>query len=409
MTYASDMTGRYNPLYFLSAVGAGGLAVSFFMYLMWLTPHSGVPIATFDTLATAWQAGGIDQRIIILLGTIGIAAFVIQHVKLLTWNVRQIAAWKQTPAYQSLRASNAETQLLAQPLAFAMAVNAGFIAGAVFVPGLWSLREWLFPLAILAFAATGVWAMRLLLAFFGRVLGEGGFDCAKNNSLGQLLGVFALAMIGVGFTAPAAMSGIKATVIVAYLGAVFFLSAAIVLGAIMLVLGFRAMMEHGAAEETTPTLWILIPILTVVGIGIYRLKMALAHAFGTTVHAAEVFSLLAIVVAVQMLFALIGWAVMRRVRYFDRWVAGNARSTGSYALVCPGVALTVSGFFLLNAGLVKLGLLEANSALHLGLHLPLIAVQFATIGLFMRLNRKLLAADADVSTTQRIPAVASGA
>ena len=50
---------------------------------------------------------------------------------------------------QALRASNGETQLLAMPLALAMTVNVGFILGLVFVPGLWNVVEYLFPLAML--------------------------------------------------------------------------------------------------------------------------------------------------------------------------------------------------------------------------------------------------------------------
>ena len=44
----SNLGDKYSPLYFLSALGAGGLSVSFFMYLMFLVPHKGVPLATFD-------------------------------------------------------------------------------------------------------------------------------------------------------------------------------------------------------------------------------------------------------------------------------------------------------------------------------------------------------------------------
>lgn len=42
-----------------------------------------------------------------------------------------------TTAYTALRESNSETQLLAAPLAVAMAINASFIFGLAFVPGLW--------------------------------------------------------------------------------------------------------------------------------------------------------------------------------------------------------------------------------------------------------------------------------
>ena len=312
------------------------------------------------------------------------------HVRLLVWNWRQYVRWSTTAAYEALRQSNAETQLLAIPLTLAMTVNVGFIVGAVFVPGLWGIREWLFPFALAAFAATGFWTMRLFLDFIGRVLAEGGFDCARNNSLGQMIVVFAFSMVGVGFSAAAAMSHIKAVAVVGYLGAVLFITAAVLLGVIKLVLGFRAMMEHAAANETTPTLWIVIPIVTVLAIAIYRLKMALAHTFATPVTAGEVFSFFAVAVAIQVVFGLIGWAVMRRVCYFETYVSGPERSPGSYALICPGVAFIVSMNFLINAGLVKLGLIAPLSALHLTLYVPLVALQILTIRVFFQLNAKLL-------------------
>jgi hypothetical protein len=393
MRYATDISQRYSPLYFLAALGAGGLAITFFMYLMWLTPHAGSPIPTFATLTETWQSGNMLERVVIAVGVAGIALFTVLHVRLLVWNWRQYTKWSRTPAYEALRRSNAETQLLAIPLALAMTVNVGFIVGAVFVPALWDAREWLFPLALLAFGAIGVWAMRLFLDFIGRVLAEGGFDCAKNNSLGQMVTVFAFSMVGVGFSASAAMSHTKAVVVIGYVGAVFFITAAILLGVIKMVLGFRAMMEHAAAEETTPTLWIVIPIVTVLAIAIYRLKMSLAHSFDTPVTAGEVFSFFTVALAIQVVFGLIGWAVMRRVGYFAKYVSGQARSAGSYALICPGVALIVSANFLINAGVVNLGLIEPLSSMHLALYLPLIALQIVTIRVFFQLNGKLLSED----------------
>jgi hypothetical protein len=169
-----------------------------------------------------------------------------------------------------------------------MTVNVLFIAGAVFVPNLWGSREMLFPLALAAFAIIGFYGLKIYLDFFSRILTQGGFDCAKNNSLGQMMSVFAFSMIGVGFSAVAAMSHEKTVLALGFFGAVFFIVASIILGVIKLVLGFRAMMEHKAEAETTPTLWIIIPILTVLGIAIYRLKMSLMHNFHVEIAPAEI-------------------------------------------------------------------------------------------------------------------------
>ncbi|MEJ2124439.1 MAG: hypothetical protein P8Y47_06390 [Alphaproteobacteria bacterium] len=398
MFYTSDMKGRYSPLYFLAALGAGGLAVSFFMYLLWLIPHKGSAIATFASIQTAWATGDLALQTIIAVSCSGIALFAFLHVRLIVWNVRQYLQWSRTPAYEALRKSNAETQLLVLPLTFAMSINVGFIVGAVFVPGLWDIREWLFPFALMGFGLVGVWAIRIFLDFIARVFTEGGFVPAKDSSLGQMIVVFTFSMVAVGFSAGAAMSHNHLVSAIGYMGAVFFAAAAILFGLIKLALGFRIMMEHTAAEETTPTLWIVIPILTVLGITIFRLKMALAHNFGTPSTPAELFSFLTIIVALQVFFGLLGWAVMRRINYFKRWISGPERSAGSYTLICPGVALFVSANFLVNVGFVKLGLIAPFSIGHMAVYLPLIILQLVTIRVFFLLNRKLLKQSEPVTT-----------
>ncbi|MGY6645736.1 MAG: TsoY family (seleno)protein [Salinarimonas sp.] len=381
----------YTPQYFLAALGAGGLAVSFFMYLLWMTPHTGAPIPHFASLSADFAQAGLALQALMIVAIAGIAFFAVWHVRLLIWNLGRYAAWARTPAFARFREGNMESQLMALPLALAMSVNVAFVTGAVFVPGLWGIREALFPLALAAFAGIGILAFRIYLAFISRVLVEGGYECAKSNNLGQMIAVFAFAMIGVGFSASAAMSAVPATAAIGFVGASFFLAAAIVLGAIKLVLGFRAMMEFRAGAETTPTLWIVIPFLTVIGIGIYRLKMSLAHQFGVPVSDGEIFALLSAFLGIQLLFGLIGWAVMRRVGYFGRWVNGPEKSPGAFALVCPGVALFVFGNFMINPGLVGIGVVAPFSLAYGALYLPLVAVQLATIWLFVKLTRKLIA------------------
>lgn len=382
----------YSPLHFLSALGAGGLSVSFFMYLLWLTPHPGDAIPSFASLSAAWQTGDMLVQTALLVGVTGIALFAALHIWLVIWNILRFRAFSTSDAMEKLLKSNSETQLMALPLTLAMSINVGFILGAVFVPGLWDVREMLFPLALIGFAGAGFWAARLFLRFISRVFAEGSFDCAHNNSFAQLLSAFTFAMVGVGFSAAAAISHIKPVVAIGFVGAVLFLCAAGLLALVGFILGFRAMLENGAAAESSPTLWIGIPILTVSGIAIYRLKMALAHSFATPVTHGEIFSFLLVIVSLQVVLAAFGWAVMRRLGYFERWVSGDEASAGSYALICPGVAMAVSGHFLLHAGIMKIDLVSMGSLAHLMLLLPLVVLQAVTITTFFTVNRKVLPA-----------------
>jgi len=379
---------KYSPLYFLAALGAGGLMVSFFMYLMFWVPHPDQPVPVFENIYAVLQTGSAPLKAAVVIAWAGIALFAYLHIRLLIWNLSEFAAFRKTEAYAQLVAGNAETQLLAVPLTLAMAVNAGFILGLVYVPGLWSVVEYLFPAALVAFLAIGIYAFRLLGDFFGRVLTGGGFDCAKNNSFSQLLPAFALAMVGVGLSAPAAMSATKLVAATSFILSSFFIVSAVVMGAVALFLGFRAMMENGANAEAAPTLWVAIPILTVISIALIR------QGHGTHVHmdvhgnAADTFLMLTNMLAVQVLFGLLGALVLRRQGYFRTYVFGPMRSVASYALVCPGVALSVLLHFYVNKGLVAAGVFDKFSAGYWAVTAIALVLQFATIYLVFRLNAK---------------------
>ena len=47
----------YTPIYFLASLGPGGLMVSFFMYLVFMVKHKGVPLATFDHIYPQLMGG----------------------------------------------------------------------------------------------------------------------------------------------------------------------------------------------------------------------------------------------------------------------------------------------------------------------------------------------------------------
>jgi hypothetical protein len=164
----------WSPLYFLASLGAGGLAVTFFMYLMFWVPHPGQPVPIFEDLARAISTGSAAQQTLIGLSMAAIAAFGFLNIRYLLWNLRAYRAFRATEAYTKLRTSNGESALLAMPLALAMSVNVGFILGLVFVPGLWGVVEYLFPFAMIAFGLIGWLALTQIGHFLGRVLSQGG-------------------------------------------------------------------------------------------------------------------------------------------------------------------------------------------------------------------------------------------
>lgn len=375
----------YSPLYFLAALGNGGLAISFFVYLQFLLPHPETPIPVFADVWAALARGDAGSAAVAAC-LVAILWFAARHVRAMIWNLGACRAVRRH-GDACAPAGGAEVAMMALPLAAAMTINVAFVLGAVFVPGLWSVVERLFPVALAGFAAVGAVALRILVRYLGRMLAEGGYGGADTAGFGQLVATFALAMVAVGFAAPAAMSATPAWVALGLLGSIAFLSIAGVLGLAWLVMGLRDVKAQGIAPEAAPSVWIVIPILTVAGIALLRLSHGISALWPGAASGAPPLPMMTAILAVQGLFGLLGWAVMTRVGYFARFLHGAERSAGSYALICPGVAAMVFGMFYIHAGLIPAGWIAPWGWAHLALMLPLAAAQAATIRTLLRLDR----------------------
>ncbi len=391
----------YSPLYFLASLGAGGLAVTFFMWLMHWVPHPGQPVPLFEDVAAAFTSGGLLMQGMILLAAAGIAVFGFLNLKLLVWNLRRYSAWSKTEGFAAFSKTNAQSQVMAMPLALAMSVNVLFVLGMVFVPGLWSVVEYLFPLAMVTFLAIGVYGFKLYAAFLGRVLTEGGFNCAANNNFGQVLPAFAFAMVGVGLAAPAALSTVPALAGLGLVLSTFFLMTSGLIAVVAMVLGLRSMMENGANPETAPTLSIIVPLLAVLGILSLRQSHGLHEHFGSAEMAGETLVTLARFLSVQVLFLLFAGLILIRQGYAKRFLFGRENSPGSYALVCPGVGFAVLLHFFVNKGLVDAGLIDKFGLVFWALTAIALIAQAAMIWLVWHLNRRHFGAP---KTAEAVPA-----
>lgn len=388
MSLTSRPSDTYSPLYFLASLGAGGLSVTFFMWLMHWIPHPGRTVPVFEDIAAAFAAGSVLTQAMIVLAMAAIAFFAFLNIRSLIWNLGRYTAWRKTEAHAKFAKTNAQSQIMALPLALGMTVNAGFILGLVFVPGLWNVIEYLFPLAIIAFLAIGVFAFRLYAEFLGRVLTEGGFNMAANNNFGQMLPAFAFAMIGVGLAAPAALSSVQVTAGIGLVLSGFFLITALTIVAVALVLGVRSMLENGVGAETAPTLMILIPITTILGILLLRQEHGLGVHFAAHAEAAGSMMMLTQMIAFQVLIGIFGLFVLAKLGYAKRFLTGSENSAGAYALVCPGVGFAVLMQFWINKGLVGAGLLDKFSAPYWALTAIALISQFAMVWLVFHLNRR---------------------
>lgn len=378
---------NYSPLYFLSALGAGGLSVSFFMYLMFLVPHKGSPMATYYHVYDAIMNKDYIS-VIAAISIIFIILFVFLHFKLLIWNIIEYRKYKHTEAYKTLITSNAEVTLMALPLTSAMTINVSFVMGALFVPGLWDYVEYLFPFALVGFIIVGYFALKIFLEYFNRLLITGDFDCEQNNNLSQMLSIFAFVMIGVGFAAPGAMSHNISVNAIGLFGAIFFTTIAMLILLIKLILGFKNMFEHGISIEASPSLWITIPILTLLGITLIRINFGLDHHFDQVLAKSSLFTLTSSILTLQIIFGMMGYKLMKSVSYFEEFIHSEKKSPVSFALICPGVAFFIFGMFFINMGLQLNGIVDKYSFMYFLFMLPLIFIQYKTIIYFFILKKK---------------------
>lgn len=381
------------PSYWLAALGAGGLSISFFMYLMWLVPHAGFPMPTWEHLepvlnGTVTVPAGV--RPVAIIAMLLMVALALLHFILVLWNIREQETARATSAYTQLSSSPAQVQLMARPLALSMTVNVCFALGAALVPGLWPVVEYLFPLALAAFVLLGIWSLRIYGNYLSRMLVKGGYRSEEHNHLSALIAVFTFSMLSVGFAAPAAMSHVKAIAAIAGTLSIVFLVFAVVVGVLVLISGLQAMLTHGLQPQATPSIWMLVPILTLLGIEWVRMQHGLSHHFESSIEPASLFVVLTAIFTLQLGVMVLGYRVMQLNGYLKANLTGNEYSPVSFGLICPGVAIFVFGMFWWHLAWVNTGLVTANSFTYWFGIGALASVQLLTVAALIRLSNRLL-------------------
>jgi hypothetical protein len=184
------------------------------------------------------------------------------------------------------------------------------------------------------------------------------------------------------------MSTTPLTVGTALVVSTFFGLIATIYAIVAAVTAFNSMLHYGTHKEAGPTLMIIIPLMTVLGIMVLRQEHGLHTTFDVHTNAAETLMTLTKFLTVQVLFLLLGLTVLSRQGYASTFLTGDKHSAGSYALVCPGVALSVMTQFWLHKGLVAAGLVAKFSMTYWVIIAIALTFQFAMVALVLHLNRR---------------------
>jgi len=372
------------PLHGLATLGAGGLTVSLFMWLLFLTPHVGVPVPIFETLQDYVASSDFAWMIVKLLQA-GILVFAMVHLALVVWMLRGLSRFKSSPQFTPFWQSHMGLQLMVRPLVLAMMVNVLFIIGLVFVPGLWSIREMLFPGALLAFFLIAIDAVMIWMDHLSEL-----YQSEADNSGSGLAGMFpafTFAMLAVGFSASAAMSHHKVTAGIGFSGAVILMVFAFFIASAHFVVQFPRMMRDGVKPAASGTLWMAIPISTILGITSFRLLMSAQHVWEINIGDVVPAVVLLIFMSGQLFFYLLGRAVMNRNEGWH-YLVNVEPQAASFSLICPGVGLFVLGMFVVFRALIPMGVLDDVT-----MWFPLsflMVLQIATFGLFIKLMKSAM-------------------
>jgi hypothetical protein len=135
----------------------------------------------------------------------------------------------------------------------------------------------------------------------------------------------------------------------------------------------------------------MIPILTLLGITFVRYTYGFAHNFDATAQVSKswLFLLTSAVVSLQVMFGLLGFYTMKKLDYFNEFIYGSTKSVASFAIICPGVAFMVYGFFFVHQGLVLNEVVRQFSVAYFITLLPFIYIQLKTVKLLFKLNSKM--------------------
>ena len=81
MSSSNRPADTWVPQYFLASVGAGGLAVSFFLWLYMWIPHPGQQVPVFEDIFAAWTAGSpLARTMIALVPTAAVLAIALSQL-----------------------------------------------------------------------------------------------------------------------------------------------------------------------------------------------------------------------------------------------------------------------------------------------------------------------------------------
>lgn len=324
------------------------MAIPPFLALNYLIPHKGAHLVEWSHIqavlneSTGFQTGGI----VILMALQ--AVFITLAVILNIWNARMSFKLVQIKSYSSQLKYHHFIDNMAVPLSLAMLLNSGAFA---FSSLFGHIPEWFWSLQLALLAVLVLVNFYILSTYFAHKFKHGDFDFDQNNHFGQLLAIFSIAFVGsLAAAGPGVFGHNHSVAVLSVLLSKFSYGVAIILGLAKLTLSFKSILRKGLDASATASLLILPVIVVVLGIATVRGHIALSQGLSNKPDAAYLFNVSLTMFATALAFAAFGWLMMSVTGYIRDYIFGDKVNAASFTVVCPAVALFVSGHLALKFG-----------------------------------------------------------
>lgn len=332
---------KFNALMFLASLGAGGIAVSGFILIQYGGLFKGKGLATFADIARTPLSIALES-VMIGFGVLHIVLTILFFVGYFTWRkTENFKIFKENPLVNSA--------LMAPLLSLAMSMNVVIAVVRYFTPAISDNFQAIMAPAFVGYVALWLVTIFTVLSLLKKAF-INSFDVDKIH-FGWLLQPFALAMITVTGTGFAALANNTETIsynsdIAGFAAFLALISGtmAIFLTSVKLSSIFKKHFNQtGPLEhQFMPTYLIVIPILTLVGISIFRLGHYAEHIFHAPILLVLAKIILLMIYAFQIWYFAFGLMMLKD--YWRDYLKNNFH-VSQWGLICPFVALVAfSGF-----------------------------------------------------------------
>lgn len=333
-------TTNFNPLTFLAALGAGGIAVAPFVFFQYVMPH-GKGLITYQELMSAGHGAGAAAFFYGLMAVMVI--FTLVHLILTATLFSRLAKFMKTPEYRILKHDPLKNSALLAPfVSVAMTMNVFIGVIRFFIPALQSNFQSLMLPALMLWAVIWLFLMRTEVRLL-KISFTKDFDVSK-ISFGWLLHPFALAMVTVTGTGIAAMAknpdiahaAAFMSMVSGMMGAFLF--------TVKIISVFTSHFHQAGVPERQflPSFLIVVPIVTLFAISLFRLGHYFEHQFHF--HLDAFFTIVVVApFAFQTWYFLFGLSMLKD--YFKKDIFKREYYVSLWAFICPFVGYAVLGSF----------------------------------------------------------------